>query len=493
MTLLLLSLIAFPAVGQDSSAFTDFAGRVEAERIKWGAPGLGIAVVHDDRVVFQGGFGVRSLATGEPVDENTLFHVGSTTKAFAAAALGILADEGGIGWNDRIIDHMPGFRVADPYVTLELNVVDILTHRSGIEGTDLAWVLGMTPDEVVARLPHAGQAAPFRTVWAYNNGMYVLSGELVEAVSGQPFTSFVRERIFSPLGMDRTTGPVEEIAQRSNVAISHAMVDGEMTPIGLTDQYQTGAAGSFYSSAADYSAWLRMWLNEGRFEDRQILSPESVGMAFTPHMVLPGTGIYPAAREAGAHMLAYGLAWFLQTYRGERVVMHTGSIDGMSAIVGLMPDHELGMVAFINADHIELRHALMYEVFDRVLGGERRDWSTDLKVLFDGLHEQAEAAQAKARAAAKGNGDPALPLERYAGLYRHPLFGDFRVALNDGQLRLEAGRLWRLGLDPVGAHRFRTVRDDGRGSGFVLSFGTDGANRPDTLHFWGNEAVRVEE
>ncbi len=489
---LVFALVAGSAGAAEENLFAGFAQRVEAERVKWGAPGLAIAVVHKDQVVFEGGFGVRSLDTGEPVDVDTLFHVGSTTKAFIAAALGSLVDEGRLQWDDRVIDHLPGFRVADPYVTRELTIIDILSHRSGIQSTDLAWFTGMKPDEVLECLAHAKQATSFRSTWAYNNGMYIVAGEVIEAITGQSFESFVRERLFQPLGMQRTTGPIAEVAGRSNVAVSHALIDGEMTPIGLTDRYDPGAAGLFYSSVSEYTHWLRMWLNQGRWDGEQMLAPETVAMALTPHMVLAAGDIYPAAKEAGADIFAYGLAWFLQNYKGQRVNMHTGSLDGMSAIVGMVPGEDLGVVVFINADHIELRHALMYEVFDRVLGGETKDWSAHLRGLFGELAERADAAE-KERFASLELAESALPLDRYAGLYQSPLFGDFRVEESEDGLVLQAGSLLSFDLKSVGAHQFVAYPRDRFMSRFVVPFEVAADNQPDALIFWGSEMRRMAD
>ncbi len=471
--------------------FADFAQRVEAERVKWGAPGLAIAVVHRNEVVFKQGFGVRSLATGEPVNTDTLFHVGSTTKAFITAALGILVEEGKLEWDDRVIDHLPTFRVADPYVTRELTIIDILSHRSGVQATDLAWFSGMQPGEVLSRLAYAKQSTSLRSKWEYNNGMYIVAGEVIEAITGQPFETFVRERLFKPLGMNRTTGPIAEVARRKNVAVSHAKIDGKMTPIGFTDRYDPGAAGLFYSSVSEYANWLRMWLNQGKSANgKRIISEDTVKMAFTPHMVVGEDDIYPAAKEAGVDIFSYGLAWFLQTYKNQRVNMHTGSLDGMSAIVGLMPDQDLGVVVFINGDHIELRHALMYEVFDRVLGGDTRDWSSHLKNLFDQKHRAAEEVEQKYLATLDLNAESALPLERYAGIYKDPLFGEFRVEKNGGNLVLHGGSLLSFDLKPAGAHKFMAYPRDRYMSPFVVPFSVGADNKPDALTFWGSKIKR---
>ncbi|GAB4530024.1 MAG: serine hydrolase [Parvularculaceae bacterium] len=470
------------------SPFDGLAERIEEERIAWGAPGLAIAVVQDDRAAFMGGFGVRDLATGRPVDENTLFHVGSTTKAFTAAAIGLLVDEGALGWDDAVVAHLPEFRVADPYVTRALTPIDLLTHRSGVQNTDLVWARGVSSDGFLDFLPNAEQSTSLRSAFEYNNGMYIAAGKLVEAVSGRPFTTFVRERLFDPLGMDRTTGPLSEIARRRNVAMSHDVIDGEMTPIGLTDYYDAGAAGLFYSSVSEYVNWIRIWLNEGVLGERRILPEGYVERAFTPHMVLQRP-IYPAAEAAGADLFAYGLGWFLQEYRGRRVNMHTGSLDGMSAILGLMPEEDVGVVVFINADHIELRHALMYEVFDRVIdaksGGEPRDWSGELREIYGEIADEAAARRAEALAALDFDAPPLLALDAYEGVYVHKLFGEVEVRPAGSSLELLVAPHFAYGLQYAGGHRFLAHPRKRYDDPFPIEFEIGGDNRPMRLTAFG--------
>ena len=212
-------------------------------------------------------------------------------------------------------------------------------------------------------------------------------------------------------------------------------------------------AGMFYSSVSDYTNWLRMWLNEGKLGEESVLQSNTVQAAFTPRVSIPQP-IYPAAKEAGVDLVCYGLGWFLHNYRGRRVNMHTGSLDGMSAIVGLMPEEELGVVVFINADHIELRHALMYEVFDRALGGEQSDWSGELRSLYESIEEKGKAARAEQLAELGDEDESAIPLKEYSGLYRHPIFGDAAVTTRGQTLVLKLPPLLSYELKPRGANRF---------------------------------------
>lgn len=415
--------------------FDEYVAKAVAD---WGAPGLAIAVVKDDQVAFARGFGVLELGRSDMVDADSLFHVGSTTKAFVSMSLGMLVEEGLIGWNDRVIDHLPDFRVADPYVTRELRITDLLDHGSGVMTGDLLWFSGASRAESMKRLAHAEQAFSLRNNWQYNNMMYLVAGELVAAVTGAPFEDFVRARIFEPLGMSRSVLTEADWDRQANKSVAHYPhpETGEMTVIEYPHIYEAGGAGLINSSVNDYTHWLRFLLRGGELEGQQLVSTATIDEMWRQHNSISAPP-YPAAQLANSQMFGYGLGWFVQDYRGEKMVMHTGSIFGQAAIVGLLPEHDLGVVVFINGDHVEIRHALMYEVFDRYLGyDEDMDWSTELKAMFDDI-----AAESKGNT--KDDDDQApemsLPLASYAGTYEHPYFGKMTVSMEDDSLILRIG------------------------------------------------------
>jgi CubicO group peptidase (beta-lactamase class C family) len=410
-----------------------FAPQVEQTRQAWQVPGLAVAVVHDGATVFAEGFGVREHGTAEPVTAETLFSIGSTTKAFTAAALALLEEEGKIAWDAPVIDYLPHFRVADPYVTRELTVRDLLTHRSGVEATDMLWVAGFDRDEIVRRLRHAEQSSSLRSRWEYNNSMYVVAGAVIEAVSGQSWERFVTERLLKPLGMETTMMVSTGIEERPNFAAAHAIREGEVAVLPYPHIEAAGPAGSMQSSVMEMARWIAFLLGEGRGVEAALLEPDTVAEFFRPQMLLDEPA-YPAATEAAPHFFAYGLAWFLQDYQGRKVVMHTGSIWGMSALVGLLPEEEVGVVILANLDHAEVRHALMYTVFDRFLGKPTKDWSADLRELYQRPPEAAGQGGGDDR---PGGGSPALPLDGYAGRYQHPLYGDLLLTLEDATLTLQ--------------------------------------------------------
>jgi len=385
------------ASGQDQAAAFD---AYVTQAVKdWGAVGLAVAVVHDGELVFAKGYGIRDIRTGARVDEHTLFAIGSTTKAMTAAALGILRDEGKLDWDDRVTDHLPGFELSDPYVTRELTIRDLLTHRAGLGNADLLWYrTGRSADDIIERARFIDPAYSFRSGYTYQNIMYATAGAIVEAVSGQSWDEFVRERIFVPLGMDGTVPLLAETSDNDNVAAPHYRIDGELVRADNASVDAVAAAGSVWSSVSDMSRWMRLMLNGGEFNGTRILQPETHAELLRPQIVIPPGQFYPTVRLTQPRWTTYALGWFQHDYDGRFVSFHTGSIDGMVAINGLLPDENLGVYVLGNLDHVEVRHALMYKAFD-LWGGDPdgRDWSTDLRELYDGIHAQVEAAAAATR------------------------------------------------------------------------------------------------
>lgn len=409
-----------PLVGLDAA--------IESAREQWHAPGLAVAIVKDDQVVYLRGFGTKHLGRNDPVDPHTAFTLASTTKAFTAMALGLLVDDGKLRWDDPVVQHLPEFRVADPYVTREVTIRDLLVHRTGIEETDMLWVRGFDTRTSLEHLQYAKQASSLRSSWAYNNMMYVVAAEVVARVAGMSFQEFVRRRIFEPLGMSDSlfTGP--DLSQHANVTGAHLIEQGVAR---ATDLYVSpeplGAAG-IQSSAADMAKWLRLLLGKGTFEGKAIFKPETVAEALKPQMLLASVG-YPAARQANPHFYAYGLGWFLQDYKGRLLAMHTGSLYGANALAAIVPEERLGLIILINAGPVEFRHAFMYDVVDRFLNSRGKDWNADLLKQYGGLQDEENARRADALRTRPAKTRPSLPLADYAGAYADPLVGETQIVL----------------------------------------------------------------
>jgi CubicO group peptidase (beta-lactamase class C family) len=331
--------------------------------------------------------------------------------------------------------------VDDPYVTSEVTVRDLLTHRAGMGNADFLWYeRDATTEEIVRSMALAEPAYSMRSSFIYQNIMYATAGEVVKAVSGVEWTEFVRQRIFEPLDMSETVPLLAETVGQPNVAHPHDRVDGNTVAIENASVDPVAAAGSVWSSVSDMSKWLRMLLDEGVTADgTRILEESTVEELFRPQTLVPSSQFYPTQRITRPSWMTYGLAWFQHDYRGHKVDFHTGSIDGMVAIAGLIRELDLGVYVLGNRDHVEVRHALMYRAFDHFLEGEGRDWSAELKELYDGLAEAGEEARANAEAQRVGGTAPSLDLDAYVGEYRHPLFGTLTIARDGEGLRADMG------------------------------------------------------
>jgi len=487
-------MLAPPARAQ-SDPLQGFDAYVRKAVEDWDATGLAIAVVKDGELVFAEGYGVRDLDEGGPVDEHTRFAIGSTTKAMTAAALGMLVDEGKLSWDDPVTKHLPWFRLKDPWVTREITIRDLLTHRAGLGNSDFLWYeRDADPRAILEKLAMVEPAYSMRSSFIYQNLMYATAGEVVAAVSGMPWKEFVRTRIFRPLGMDETVPVIAETTGQPNVARPHDRVDGKTVRIENASVDPVASAGSVWSSVADMSRWERFLLAGGVTEDgTRLLKASTVTELFEPETMVTASQFYPTARLTRPHWTTYGFGWFQEDYRGEKVDFHTGSIDGMVAIAGLIRDRSLGVYVLANRDHVEVRHALMYAVFDRYLGDASRDWSAEMKVMYDSLATAAEAARAKVEAERVEGTSPSLPLASYAGRYTHPLFGGLLVTVDSDGLRGDMGPGQPGALEHWSYDTFR-LRFDARWRGWTLAtfvLGADG--RVASVRIGGAELTRAKD
>ena len=458
----------------------------------WRVPGLAIAVVRNDSVVLAKGYGVRALGKPEAVDAGTRFAIGSTTKAMTALALGMLVDEGKVKWDEPVVTYLPGFTLADPYVTRELTVRDLLTHRSGLGNADLLWTRAdYQLPEIMRRIGTLRPAYSLRSSFIYQNVMYAVAGEVVRAASGMPWATFVKTRIFVPLGMTATEATLASLAGQPNVATPHGVLHDTTRVIANRPVDPVAPAGSVWSSVGDMAKWMRFVLDSGRVDGKRLVSAAVYRELLSPQTIAP-TATYPTMTVVRPHFFTYGLGWFLHDYAGESVAMHTGSIDGMSAIIGLLPERRTGVYVLVNADHAELRHALMYRVFDMYRGGAdlagagtARDWSTELRTLYGQLEQRAQAAQREQEQRRAADTRPSLSLERYAGIYREPTYGDVTVTARDGALRLTFGGVTEGRLTHWQYDSFRATWSDERSDPSIVVFSPDGTGGVASVRAFG--------
>ena len=458
----------------DWAAFDKYVAQAARD---WKTPGMAIAIVQGDSLVFARGYGLREVGTTNRVDEHSRFAIGSTTKAMTSMGLAMLVEEGKLRFDDRIVDHIPEFQLSDPWVTREVTVRDVLLHRTGLPGTDAMWTrFNFSPAEMLRRVRYIKPTASFRTEWQYQNVMYgAVAGTLLERVSGMKWADFLRTRIFAPLGMTETEPLVAGILSKPNVAVPHALRNDTARVARLGNTDSIAPAGSVWSSVSDMSKWMRFILDSGRVGSKRLVSEATFREIVTPQ-IRADMNEYPALRLSRPNAFSYGLGWFVQDYRGQTVWMHTGSISGMSAIIGLLPEKHMGVYILLNLDHVELRHALMYQAFDLYIGGPARDWSGELRAAFNRPAPVAGGRGGNVTGAApSAPAPPSLPLDRYAGVFVDSAYGTIRVTHAEGKLRAQLNDEPVAELEPAGNERFRTRATSENQAPTVYTFDPDGA------------------
>ena len=399
----------------------------------WHGPGMAIAIVKDDKVVFQKGYGVRELGKADTVDENTLFAIASNTKAFTTASLAILVDEGKLSWNDRVTKYLPDFQMYDPWVTSQLTIRDIVSHRSGLDtfSGDLLWYDTTYPtDEIIRRIRYLKPVSDFRTRYGYQNLMFITAGRVVEKVSGMKWADFVRTRILTPLGMNRTTTSVRDM--KDNYALPHNESGGKLRalPVGFLDD-AIGAV-RLNASVADLSKWIRLQLGRGTFEGKKIFSQEQSWTMWQPNTIQT---ISENAWKSNPtrHFNAYGMGWGMYDYYGKKIINHSGGLDGMLSYTVLIPEENAGFVVLTNNESPSFQ-IMMNKIRDVLVDAPVRDWNAEAAKVIDANKAADAENNRKIDASRVPNTKPTLALGNYAGTYTSQMYGDVTVAEENGKL-----------------------------------------------------------
>jgi len=483
-TLLFLA-VDLPDAAAQPAELAGLDAYIEQAMRDWEVPGLAIAVVQGDRIAFARGYGERRVGSGEPVDENTLFAIASTTKAMTVAMLGMLVDEGALSWDDRVTDHLPGFEVADPYVTRHLTIRDLLTHRTGVARHDNIWIASpFDRAEVLRRARHLPQVGGFRAAYGYNNIMYMVAGEVVAETAGSPWDDVLEARLFAPLGMTRSTSRAAVVESRDNVATAHVPDDGRIIPMVRRDYDALGPAGSVWSSAHDMGQWLRLQLAGGVHDGRRLLEQATLEAMHEPQVIMrtdtTAQRLFPTQ-----NFFAYGLGWRMNDYHGHKVVQHTGAVNYTRTQVGMIPSEDIGVVVMTNLSTSALQTALMYRVFDAFLGVPETDWSGEYLALAERSAAASDRRAEELAAARVAGTSPSLPLDGYTGTYADSLFGEVRVALEAGGLVLHYSPDYVADLEHWHHDTFRAAwRSAGFGRTFV-TFSLDARGRARALELQG--------
>jgi|RhiMetdeSRZDD1v2_1073273.scaffolds.fasta_scaffold44283_2 CubicO group peptidase (beta-lactamase class C family) len=429
-------------VAQKTSApvnLKDFDAYVAKAMKDWKVPGMAIAIVRNDSIVLAKGYGVRKLGEATPVDPHTIFAIGSASKAFTAAAVAMLVDDGKMKWDVPVTTYLPGFQMYDPYVTRELTVRDVLSHRSGLARGDLVWYASdYSRDEVLRRVRYLKPSWSFRSNFGYQNIMFLAGGQAAAAASGRDYDTLIKERIFTPLGMHESYTSVRPLAALPDVAQPYADLDGVVTWVPYANIDNIAPAGSINSNVLDMAQWVRLQLGGGKINGKQLISSGNLAQMHTPQMVIrnePPWSIY----FPEAHLQAYGMGWFLNDYKGKLAVHHGGNIDGMSSLVAMLPEEKLGVVVLTNMNGSLLPSVMVHRVFDDQLKLPPTDFSGEMRVKADALQKQAREALAKLEASRVPNTKPTLALDKYAGTYSDSMYGDVTVRLQNDKLAISYG------------------------------------------------------
>ena len=394
-------------------------------------PGFAVGIIKNGEVVFQKGYGVRNTDTQEPVDIKTVFGIASCSKAFTAACMAILVDEGKIDWDDNVTSHLSWFRLNDQCISNDLRINDLLSHRSGLQtfDGDLLWYgTKYSRKEIVERIRFRKTGFGLRQKFGYSNVMFITAGEVIREVSGITWDDFVKEKIFTPLSMNSTTTSNSGFDKSMNIAWPH--INGE--PQGFINYDNSGPAASINTSTEDFLKWVQLMLGKGVFENDTIFSENQYYKLTKPHTLLNAG---KAESPGGTHFSTYGLGWFMKDYQGKKIIQHGGGLPGFHSKVVFVPEDSLGFVIMANQISA-LVEAITRKILDYHLTDEKKDWAS---LYFDYEKKQKVSEkenEIEKEASAKKNTKPTLELTEYIGDYEDEMYGQASITIKNDQLYL---------------------------------------------------------
>jgi len=422
-SILIFLFVSF--ISAQNSKIKDIDEYIAKAAKDWQMPGVAVAIVRNDSVIFAKGYGVRDINKGGAVDENTLFVIASCSKAFTTAALSMLADQRKIAWDDQVVKYLKDFQMYDPWVTKEITIRDLVTHRSGLEtfSGDIMW-LGSNYDrkEVIRRARYLKPTSSFRTRFGYQNIMYSAAGEVIPAVTDTTWDDFIKARILTPLGMKRSVTRISELVKMDNIASAHQFRGGKTSVIGYYPVDNVAAAAAINSSVSEMAQWIRLQLGKGAINGKRLISTRYINEMWSNQFAI-GNG-------------NYGLGWNVNYFKGKKIVSHGGGMPGMISEVCLIPEDNIGFVILTNLD-CNFKGAIKNRLLDEFLGGTKPDWSAQFlpgKIRTDNMIKGENDRREKNRVQ---NTTPSFPLEKYTGTYEDIMYGNVKVSLNEGKLFLE--------------------------------------------------------
>lgn len=442
------------AAAQSAEPYPGFDAYVTKAIQTWKIPGVSIAIVRNDSVIYAKGFGVLSAKGSTPVNEKTLFEIGSSSKAFTATLVAMLVTDGKMHFDDRVAQYLPDFKLYDAVANEGVTIRDALTHRSGIARGELAWLgSGISREEVLHRVRFLKPETPFRSRYSYQNMMFLAAGQAAGKAAGTTWDELVRQRIFTPLGMTSTVTTSRGLAN-PNVAAPHGIdhdTDFVKPPF---DADNIAPAGSILSSAVDMAQWLRFQLNDGVVAGKRLVSTSALRETHTPQILIPPGGAGRSTDSSVKRFTSYGMGWMVEDYRNQLSWQHGGNTLGMTAAVGMLPEKRVGVVVLSNMQGAQLPELLEEYVFDRELGAPMKDLSAEGYRRFQQQRQRADSALKVQQAGHVANAQAPLPLTAYAGTFADSLYGEFTVSVQNGHLDLARGDI-HAPLEYWNANNFR--------------------------------------
>jgi CubicO group peptidase (beta-lactamase class C family) len=438
----------------------------------WEIPGIGVCIIKNGKVVLMKGYGVRDYDTKEKVDENTLFMIGSNSKAFTATALAMLDSDKKLSLDDNVTKWIPEFKLDNRAAGEQAIIRDLLCHRIGFrtfQGDFTYWTSNLTREEVIEKMSHIKATYPFRTNYGYTNAAFLTAGQIIPKATGMQWEDFIKARIFDPLEMKNTLALSKDFSNASNKCSPYTKAEGKLVKIPFCLIDNLGPAGSIGSSINDMSHWVMMQLDNGKYNGRQVVPSYAITQSRTPHSILGDAG---RALFNEGHFSLYGLGWFLQEYCGRKIVAHTGGVNGFVTSVTLVPEEKLGIIVFTNTDQNSFYEALKWEVMDAYFGKPYRNYSSiylaSYRMQFNA--EQKKDKQLKDSAALHLKSE--LPLQSYTGNYFNDVYGNMSVVFENGELKMKFSHHPDMyaKLESLGGNRFYATFTDPEFSKAVFPF-----------------------
>jgi CubicO group peptidase (beta-lactamase class C family) len=444
---------------------------VEKALGEWQIPGAAVCIVKDGKVLLMKGYGIKEKNGSDKVDENTLFMIGSNSKAFTATAMAMLDADKKISLDDKVAKWIPQFKLENTAAGEQAIVRDLLCHRLGFQtfqGDFTYWTSNLTRAEVIEKMSHIKAPYPFRTKWGYTNAAFLTAGEIIPKATGLSWEEYITKNIFTPLGMTNTLALSKDFPNASNKCSAHTIANGELVKIPFCSIDNLAAAGSIGSSVNDMSHWVMAQLNRGKYNDAQVIPAAAISQTWQPHSILGNGG----HQFNTGHFSLYGLGWFLEEYCGKKIVSHTGGVNGFVTSVTLLPEEKLGIIVFTNTDQNSFYEALKWEIADAYLGKPYRNYSKVYLGFYIQEKKQQETTEKKMADSAALKPSPSLSIIAYCGNYENDVYGNMKVVQENGELKMKFSHHPNMyaKLEAIGGNRFYATFSDPEFSKAIFPF-----------------------